>query len=171
MFALFRLMDSFLMRVAMIAAAVLLTMAACISLWQVVTRFVFEEPSTWSEVAARSLIIWMVYLGLAVAFRRGALMSVEYLYLRSRGRGRTLLICLIAAVSLGVLLVMGWTGYELAYRVRFQTLAGAINPFTGLGISITWLYASVPVGAALSIVGLAAHTAEQLGLTRQEDNT
>jgi len=171
MFAFLRLIDRLLMRVTMMVAVVLLTTAACISLWQVVTRFVFEEPSTWSEVAARSLIIWMVYLGLAVAFRRGTLMSVEYLYERSRGHARTLLICLIAAVSLGVMLVMGWTGYELAYRVRFQTLAGAINPFTGLGISISWLYASVPVGAALGIVGIAARTAEQIGLIRQEGKT
>ena len=162
-------LDRALTRLVLVLAAALLCLAASVAMWQVVTRFVFEDPSTWSEVICRALIVWMVYLGLALALRAGALMSVEYLFARSRGRGRALLVCLIAGVSLAALLIMLWYGQDMAYRVRFQTIAGVLNPFTGKPVSISWLYASVPVGAALGILAVAARTAEQLG-RRREDN-
>ncbi len=162
MLAAFSAFESFLMRWTLRAAMVLLALTCCVSLYQVVTRFVFEEPSTWSEVTARSLNIWMVYLGVAVAFRTGALMAVEFLFNRLHGGARAVLVAVIAGLSLGVLLVMVWYGWEMVGRVRFQMLAGVDNPFTGDGISIALVYAAVPVGAALAIVGLLARAAEQI---------
>lgn len=154
--------ESFLMRWTLRAAMALLVLTCCVSLYQVVTRFVFEEPSTWSEVTARSLNIWMVYLGVAVAFRTGALMAVEFLFNRLHGGARVVLVAVIAGLSLGVLLVMVWYGWEMVGRVRFQMLAGVDNPFTGDGISIALVYAAVPVGAALAVVGVLARAAEQI---------
>jgi TRAP-type C4-dicarboxylate transport system, small permease component len=154
--------ESFLMRWTLRAAMALLVLTCCVSLYQVVTRFIFEEPSTWSEVTARSLNIWMVYLGVAVAFRTGALMAVEFLFNRLHGGARAVLVAVIAGLSLGVLLVMVWFGWDMVGRVRFQMLAGVDNPFTGEGISIALVYAAVPVGAALAIVGLLARAAEQI---------
>lgn len=158
--------ESFVMRWTLRAAMALLVLAACVSLYQVATRFVFEEPSTWSEVTARSLAIWMVYLGVAAAFRTGALMTVEFLYRRLRGTAKLVLIAAVTGLSLGVLLVMAWYGWEMVGRVRFQMLAGVENPFTGEGISIALVYAAVPVGAVLAIVGLLARTAEEVQATR-----
>ncbi|WP_168220484.1 TRAP transporter small permease [Azospirillum thermophilum] len=154
--------ESFLMRWTLRVAMALLVLAAFISLWQVATRFLFEEPSTWSEVAARSLDIWMVYLGVAVAFRTGSLMAVEFLMNRLHGTAKAVLLVAVAGLSLGVLSVMLWYGWEMALRVRFQMLAGVENPFTGEGISIALVYAAVPVGAALAIVGVLARAAEEI---------
>lgn len=151
-----------IMRWTLRAAMLLLVLAAGVAFYQVVTRFLFEEPSTWSEVAARSLTIWMVYLGVAVAFRTGALLAVEFLYSRLHGTARLVLTAVIFGLSLGVLLVMVWAGWEMVTRARFQMLAGVENPVTGAGISIAWVYAAVPTGAALAIVGLLARTAEQV---------
>lgn len=159
--------EKFVMRWTLRAAMTLLVLAACVSLWQVVTRFVFEEPSTWSEVTARSLDIWMVYLGIAVAFRQGALMAVEFVQARLRGNARIALVAMIAGLSLGVLGVMAWFGWVMVDRVRFQMLAGVDNPFTGEGISIAWVYAAVPVGAVLSMVGVAARAAEEITAVRR----
>jgi C4-dicarboxylate transporter, DctQ subunit len=154
--------DRFLMRWTMRAAMALLVLCCFVSLYQVVTRFVFEQPSTWSEVAARSLDIWMVYLGVAVAFRTGALMSVEFLVERLRGRTRAVLLALIAVVCLAVLGIMVWFGFAMVSRAQFQMLAGVENPFTGEGISIAVVYAAVPVGACLAIIGLLARLVEDL---------
>lgn len=154
--------EAFLMRWTLRAAMALLVLTCCVSLYQVATRFIFEEPSTWSEVTARSLNIWMVYLGVAVAFRTGALMAVEFLFNRLHGGARAALVVAISGLSLGVLLVMAWYGWDMVGRVRFQMLAGVDNPFTGEGISIALVYAAVPVGSVLAIVGLLARTAEQV---------
>jgi TRAP-type C4-dicarboxylate transport system permease small subunit len=154
--------DRFLMRWTMRAAMALLVLCCFVSLYQVATRFLFEQPSTWSEVVARSLDIWMVYLGVAVAFRTGALMSVEFLAERLRGRARVVLLTLIALVCLVVLGIMVWFGFAMVSRARFQMLAGVENPFTGDSVSIAVVYAAVPVGACLAIVGLLARFIEDM---------
>ncbi|HET8725907.1 MAG TPA: TRAP transporter small permease [Alphaproteobacteria bacterium] len=150
------------MRWTLRLAVLLLALTCCVSLYQVMTRFLFEQPSTWSEVVARSLNVWMVYLGAAVAFRTGALMSVDFLVERLGGTARAVLIMAITGISLGVLLVLFWYGVQMAGRVRFQALAGVFNPFTGSTVSIAIVYAAVPAGAALAVIGLLARTAEQL---------
>jgi len=143
------------------AAMLLMVIMSGVSFYQVITRFVFEQPSTWSEVTSRSLNIWMVYLGLVAAFRTGSLMAVQMLVQKARGLPRLILLALITGITLGVLVVMFWYGWEMAYRVRFQTLAGVDNPLTGSGISIAWVYAAIPVGAALSAVAVVAKAVEE----------
>lgn len=160
--------ERFLMSWTLRAAMILLALTACVSLYQVLTRFLFEQPSTWSEVTARSLNIWMVYLGVAVAFRTGALMSVDYLMDRLRGGAKLVLIAFVTGLSLGVLAVMAWYGWAMAGRVRYQMLAGVDNPFTGEGISIAAVYMAIPVGGVLAIVGLLARAAEQVSVMRAE---
>ena len=32
-------------------------------MWQIVTRFVIQEPAEWTEVLIRFSLIWMVFLG------------------------------------------------------------------------------------------------------------
>jgi TRAP-type C4-dicarboxylate transport system permease small subunit len=145
-------------------AVICMALMACVSLYQVITRFVFEQPSTWSEVAARSLSIWMVYLGLAAALRTGVLIAVETLLKAVRGRLAQAMTVAVGGVSLGVLLIMLWYGVDMVIRARFQMLAGVVEPFTGQGSSIAWVYAAVPTGAALSIVAVIAHTASQVAL-------
>ena len=148
--------------VALGLAALLLVAMACVSFYQVITRFVFERPSTWSEVTSRSLQIWMVYLGLVAAFRTGALMSVDLLLRSVPPRARLLLTAAIGGLNLGVLGLVVWHGWSMAERVRTQTLAGVDNPFTGGGISIAVVYSAIPVGAALCTIAVLARLAEEL---------
>jgi TRAP-type C4-dicarboxylate transport system permease small subunit len=54
------------------AACALLAVISVLGLWQVVSRFVFEQPSTWTEESMRRLLIWMVMLGTVAALRQGA---------------------------------------------------------------------------------------------------
>jgi TRAP-type C4-dicarboxylate transport system permease small subunit len=132
------------------AACCLLAAASAIGFYQVMTRFVFSEPATWSETAVRVLLIWMAYLGLCGAIRVGALISVDALYRACRGRARRALQGLITLSTLVLLGLLVWFGIALAYRVRFQTLAG-------LEIPVTWAYAAIPAGAAISILAVLAH--------------
>jgi TRAP-type C4-dicarboxylate transport system permease small subunit len=142
--------DRIVTRAVMALAALLLAAAAASAFYQVFTRFVLEQPSTWSEVLTRTLLIWMVYLGVAGAFRTGALVSVDVLYTLSRGRARQAIEALITLSSLALLGIMLWYGAQMAYRVRFQNLAG-------LEISIAWAYAAIPVGAAFAMLAVLAH--------------
>lgn len=162
MIAVLRLFDRAVARLALVLAMALLALMSLITFWQVLTRFLLEAPSTWSEVTARSLMIWMVYLGLAVVVRSGSLIAVDVLIERLSGGPRKVAAALIAAVSLAVFAVMVWYGWTMTERTASQSIAGLVNPLTGGTISIAWVYAAVPVGAALSVVALIARLSEEL---------
>ena len=143
-------LDDRLTGFALNVASALLAVICVLGLWQVVSRFVLSQPSTWTEEAMRRLLVWCVMLGVAVAFRRGALVSVDLMLRLSRGAWRRVVRAVITGVSLAFLAVLVWFGVDLAWRVRFQT-------FASLDLSMAWAYAALPVGAALAIVGVVAH--------------
>ena len=132
------------------AACLMLAVAALSGLYQVVTRFVLQEPATWSEPLIRTLLIWMSYLGMAAAIRAGSLVSVDLLYRRLRGRHRRLLEAAIALATLTLLAILFWFGLELVERAKFQSLAG-------LEIPISYAYAVIPAGSLVSMLAVLAH--------------
>jgi TRAP-type C4-dicarboxylate transport system permease small subunit len=143
-------LDRWLTGLALHVACVLLALICLLGMWQVLARFVFSQPSTWTEEAMRRLLIWMVMLGVVVAFRRGALVSVDLMLRSARGTWKHVVRGVITAVSLAFLAVLLWFGIDLVTRVRFQT-------FASMDLSMGWAYAALPVGAALGIVAVLAH--------------
>jgi TRAP-type C4-dicarboxylate transport system permease small subunit len=131
-------------------AAALLAAVACLGLYQVLVRFVFNQPSPWTEEVIGRLLIWMVALGIVAAFRQGALVSVDVMLRLSHGAWRRLVRLIILTVTLAFLALLAWVGYDLAWRIRFQT-------FASLPISISWAYLAIPVGATLSLLAVVAH--------------
>lgn len=148
--AVLRRLDRWITDGALNAACLLLAVISLLGLWQVVSRFVLEQPSTFTEEAMRRLLVWCVMLGTVAAFRRGALVSVDLMLRSARGAWRRAVRALITGVSLVFLLVLLWFGIDLAWRVRFQT-------FASLELSMAWAYAALPVGAALGLVAVIAH--------------
>ena len=134
-----------------------MTLACIVGFYQVLTRFVFHAPSSWSEPLIQTTLIWMVYVALAGAMRAGTLISVDLLLSVSTGRVRRLLTIVIDLAVLSLLAILFWFGCELVWRVRFQTIAG-------LGVSASWAYAALPTGALLSALALVAHALD----TKQE---
>ena len=67
-------------------ACAMLALAALLGLWQIVTRFILQQPAEWTEVLIRFSLIWMVFLGIPLAFRLGAMVSVDVLH-RAGGPG------------------------------------------------------------------------------------
>ncbi len=134
--------------VAAVAMA-LMAASALVAFYQVVTRFVLQQPATWSEVLIRTLIVWMVYLGAAAGFRIGALVSVDALARFAKGPWKRTVELAAGCSALVLLFVCAWWGWQVAWRLRFQNLAG-------LEISIIWLYAAVPVGCAFAMLAVVA---------------
>jgi len=136
---------------AFFLACVLLAIVSLLGIWQVGARFLLEQPSTWTEELMRRLLVWMVMLGAAVAFRHGALISVDLMLKTARGKWRTFVNGFITITSLALLGILIWYGIDLLWRIRFQTWASLDF------LSMAWAYASIPVGAAVAVIGLLAH--------------
>ena len=135
---------------ATLMACTMLVVAAGMGVWQIVTRFIIQEPAEWTEVLIRFSLIWMVFFGVPLAFRTGAMVSVDVLHRLSGARLRRVLETLVALAALllvGVIIVVGW---QYAQRGGVQSVAGLE------GVTMFWAYVAMPVGgvfAAFSIVG------------------
>ncbi|MGE5162291.1 MAG: TRAP transporter small permease [Betaproteobacteria bacterium] len=131
-------------------AALLLASIAALGLYQVLIRFVFNQPSPWTEEVIGRVLIWTVALGVVAAFRQGALVSVDVMLRWSRGRWRRAVRLIILVVTAAFLGLLAWLGYDLAWRIRFQT-------FASVPVSISWAYLALPVGATFSLLAVLAH--------------
>jgi TRAP-type C4-dicarboxylate transport system permease small subunit len=141
--------ERILTKIALVASIVMLIVSVSTGFYQVVTRFVIGVPSTWSEITTISLMIWAVLLASGPGFRYGMMMSVDVIHTLIPKKYIIYLELPIAISNLLVMLMLVWLGVELAYKVRFQNMAG-------LSISIAWTYAALPVGcgfASISILG------------------
>jgi TRAP-type C4-dicarboxylate transport system permease small subunit len=143
-------LDRFTTEVAAMIACLALTIAVAAGAWQVIARFATETPSAWSEALVRVALIWMAYLGVAVALRAGALVSIDVAHRLTSGTLRRTIEAMSLACVLSLLGVMFWFGWAMVERVQFQTIAG-------LEFSMAYAYAAIPLGALLAMVGAMAH--------------
>ena len=136
--------------IAAILACLALAVAVSAGAWQVVARFATNAPSPWSEALVRVALIWMCYLGVAVALRAGALVSIDVLHRYARGTLQRAIEAMILAFVLSFMGVMFWFGWAMTERVQFQTIAG-------LEFSMAYAYAAIPLGGLFAMVGAMAH--------------
>jgi len=135
--------------VATALAGAALVGAVSLAFYQVLMRYVFNRPTAWTEPILQLLVVWMVYLGLAVTFRTGALVSVDLLLTSTRGLVRRTLEATILLLSLVLLGHMVWYGSAMVQRG-----ASNINPV--LGFAMSWGYLAVPVGGVLATIAALA---------------
>lgn len=129
-------------------ACAMLLVASSLGLWQIITRFILERPAEWTEVLIRFSLIWMVFLGIPMAFRLGAMVSVDVLYRWSGARTRRFLDAMVAIAALVLLAVTIIVGWDYAQRGRVQTVIGLED------VSMFWAYLAMPVGGVFSVIAV-----------------
>ena len=97
-------------------ACAMLVLAAALGMFQILMRFVFEQPAEWTEVLIRFSLIWMVFLAIPAAFRQGAMVSVDVLYRWSPPRIRRVLDWVVSLAALALIGVIIWWGWDYAQR-------------------------------------------------------
>ena len=105
---------------AMFVACAMLVIAACLGMFQIIARFVLQQPAEWSEILIRISLIWMVFLGIPAAFRNGAMVSVDVLYRWSPPPGKRVLDWVTAIAALTLIGFMIRYGFDYAWRARVQ---------------------------------------------------
>ena len=108
---------------------------------QVVFRYVFNNPLTWSEELARYLFIWCAFLGWIIASRHDSHLAMTYLAQRLPPRGRVTAAAAIQVATLWFAWILGSRGWQLV-RNNWDVENVAV-PFN-LGV----VYLIEPVAAA-----------------------
>lgn len=128
-------------------AAAMLAVAVFLVFYQVLTRFVLNDAAVWSEVLARAVIVWGVFLIMGPAIRYGSMIPIDVMRsLLPQDKQIWIIRVVTAAVTL-FLFILVWYGYQMTLRVMNQQVAM-------LNVSVAWFYASIPIGALLAIPGL-----------------
>lgn len=133
---------------AMVGACAMLAIASTLGMFQIITRFVLEQPAEWTEILIRLSLIWMVFLGIPAAFRQGAMVSVDVLYRWSPPKIKRVLDWLVCLAALTLIAVIIWWGWDYSLRGRVQSMAGLES------ISMFWGYVAMPVGGLFCVIGI-----------------
>lgn len=142
-----RLLDSLLF-------VVLATMAVIVAA-NVFCRFVLDFSLYWGDEAAQALLVWLSFLGAAVAVRERAHYSFDYLVQRSSGAIRLALEVTGRVITIGALLGLLYWSLEVALGIRPWIMPA-------MGISRGYVYAAGPVGSALMLFYSVRDLAELL---------
>jgi TRAP-type C4-dicarboxylate transport system permease small subunit len=137
--------------VSLSIACVMLVLSACLGMFQILTRFVFEQPAEWTEVLIRFFLIWMVFMGLPEAFRIGSMVSIDLMHRIAPPVLRRLIEVFIMVATLTLIGVIVWYGWDYAQRGKVQTMAGLES------LSMLWAYLALPVGGVCAAFGVIAN--------------
>ena len=110
-------------------------------------RYLTNESIVWAEEVARHLMIWLTFLGCGPVLRYGGHIAVENLQDALPKVAAQAVRAVIALLLLGFFGFFVWFGIEYMDRTQYQQ-----TPTTQ--ISMAYIYASLPVGAAMAIVHL-----------------
>ena len=108
----------------------------------VFSRYVMQATFRWYDEVARLCFVWMIFLGAAVAVRRGLHFRVHLLVDRLAPRARRATDTAVTLVVMAFALVLVIGGVALAPLAQRQ-LTDALE------LSMLWFYAALPVGGAL----------------------
>ena len=145
------ILDAILKNVLIVLMAAMVTAVS----WQVISRYVFSSPSSWTEEIARFLLIWIGVLGASYAFRTGVHLGLDILPKKLTGRSAELLKQFTAFVvvlfSMTVLVFGGGSLVSLTWELRQYSAV--------LGLPIAFVYSVIPTaGILICIYAIAAVT-------------
>ncbi len=143
-------MEKFTRAISKILGGVLTVLMAAMVIdvtWQVTSRFVLKNPSSYTEELAGFLLIWIGLLGASYAYYTKAHLGIDVLIYKLTGLKRRfveILINLIVAAFAFFVMVLG--GIRL---VKLTFTLGQISP--ALGIEMGYVYLVIPLAGLLII--------------------
>lgn len=131
-----------------ISSIFLLIMLVLLSL-QVIGRFIFKYSNSWSEELARYMFVWFVYLTASYAVYRQAHIKIDGTINMFPKKIRKYIALVGDSIFLIYCIVL--TYYSAKYTIAIN-LSGQVS--LGLGIKMSYVYASIPVCHSLMAIRL-----------------
>ena len=135
-------------------------------LWQVATRFLLRNPSSYTEEVARYLLVWVGLLGASYAAGKRIHLSIDLLPERLEGRRRHVLLLFVeSCIFVFALLVLVIGGTSL---VRLTLSLGQTS--AALQVPLGYVYLVLPMSGLLMMFFSVLHAADELGWARYGDD-
>lgn len=136
-----RLIDALLY---LVSAFLMLAIAAVIS-WCIFARYALNHPPLWSEDVPMVLFVWMTFIALAVATRRGENIRVTFFIEKWSPRPRLALELLMHALVIAMMAVVLRFSFDI---IRLQLRGTMLS--TGWSNAVLWF--PLPLGMALMML-------------------
>ncbi|MEP3634609.1 MAG: TRAP transporter small permease [Shimia thalassica] len=133
--------------VALLLAGIVLLITA-----NVVMRYVLNASLAWGEELTLWIFVWFVWLSVSYAFQKGAHVRITILRDLVSDKHKRYLDILVDILVMGFLIVLIVECLTLMSQPFVQSQTSVV-----LGLPIPILYASAPVGAALSTFRIFQH--------------
>jgi len=111
---------------------------------QVFFRYVLQDPLSWTEELARSSLIWLTFVGSALAIRAKGHFVLEVLTSRLTGRTQIFWEVLLLGIVGAFLAVLISTGIGMLPMLSHQVSAS-------LQIPMSYIYLGIPVGSSFML--------------------
>lgn len=137
----FRILDRLLDSMLFVVLAAMAVIVAA----NVFCRFVLNFSIYWGDEAAQALLVWLTFLGAAVAVRDRAHYSFDYLVTRAHGTLQFAMGIASRVITILALIGLLYWGLEVAWGIRPWIMPA-------LEISRAYLYAAGPVGTTFMLL-------------------
>ncbi len=135
-----RLLDN-LDRIVELLVAAIFAVIVVVALLQVFHRFALNSSLSWSEELQIFGHIWIVFLGIPIAYRRGAHLYIEtFCDMLPRG----------PRAAFNLIVELTWAAFAVSLMVLGFMVArvAAMQESPGLEVPMSWPYAGMVVGGA-----------------------
>jgi TRAP-type C4-dicarboxylate transport system permease small subunit len=139
--------DDILAKAEAAALIALVAVMTVVVFLQVLYRYVLTQPLHWSEELARYLFVWLSILGATLGLQKRGHFGLDFFFRMLPEQAKRCMGFLIHLLMGAVVLVILVQGITLVQKTILQE-----SP--AMGISMSWAYASLPVGGALMAVHL-----------------
>lgn len=141
-----RQLRNILNRILEFLAAISFLVMVVLTCWQVFTRYVLQNPSSWSEELVSYMFAWMALLGASIVVGERGHMNIPIVVERM-GKGAQLFFSIfsevVACVFAAVILVMG--GVQITSLAMGQMTSS-------LGVAVGIFYIVLPLSGVLNVV-------------------
>lgn len=140
---------SILNKVIETVCMILLVFMVVLATWQIITRYILNNPSTVSEDLLIYSFVWMSLLGSAYVFGKKDHMTMVFLRQKLEGKSDKVKLGLNVMTEL---VVMVFSALVLVFGgIQISMLAmGQVSP--ALGISMGYIYLALPLSGIITII-------------------
>lgn len=126
--------------------------------WQVVSRYLLGDPSSFTDELSRYSMIWLGVLGAAYVSGKNGHLAIDLMTSRVQGKRLFFLQCFIhgLVIFFGAV-VLVWGGGNLVYISQLLQQKSAT-----LQVPLSWVYGILPISGVLVVYYHGFHVAELL---------
>jgi TRAP-type C4-dicarboxylate transport system permease small subunit len=143
--------DTFVSRISFVMEKLLMAMMFAIVAtvtWQVFSRFILADPSSFTEELSRYLLIWIGILGAAYAYKTKAHLGLDLFVEKMATANKKVALVIIELVvitfALTVMIIGGFSLVSITLELK-QTSAA-------LGVQVGFVYSVIPLSGLLIIL-------------------